>query len=52
MVQPAVLPVNKARAEKFAPRTQEVRNRFARIKRELRRIERMIARQPSNNAKA
>ncbi len=58
MAQSAILPVKPmpSRSEKAAPEAQELRSRFAQIKRELRRIRRLISRQsatskPRSNAK-
>lgn len=44
MAQTAVVPIQRAlpRPEKFAPEVQQVRTRFARIKRELRRLRRLL----------
>jgi hypothetical protein len=52
MTQPAILPLGRplSRQEKFAPAAQELRTRFARIKRELRRLQRLISRRPRQSA--
>jgi hypothetical protein len=54
MVQAAIIPIQRAlpRSEKFAPHTQEVRTRFARIKRELRRLRRLLGRRPAEGVAA